>query len=194
MAVLPEGPGLLRGIDAADSITVDAHKWLSVPMGAGMILCRHPECFGDTFRVAANYMPPSLESADPYTHSMQWSRRFIGLKLFLTLLCIGWDGYRTLIRRALQTASNLRDGLGRTGWRVVNDSPMAVVCFVDSNDALDLVAIAARVVADGRAWISTARFEQRVVLRACVTSHLTGEEQIDRLIAALNDARSATAR
>lgn len=190
MTVLPEGRSALDGIDGADSITVDAHKWLSVPMGAGMLLCRHPECFGDTFRVAASYMPAGLDSIDPYTHSMQWSRRFIGLKLFLTLVCIGWDGYRKLIRRALLTSADLRSRLGAAGWRVVNNSPLAVLCFVDSTKALDLAEIAARVVADGRAWISTARFEERTVLRACVTSHLTGTEQLDRLMAALDDARS----
>lgn len=193
VAVLPEGRAVLAGIAGADSITVDAHKWLSSPMGAGMLLCRHQECFGDTFRVAASYMPPGLDSIDPYTHSMQWSRRFIGLKLFLTLVCIGWDGYRKLIRRALLTGADLRNRLEAAGWRVVNNSPLAVLCFVDSNEVLDLADIAARVVADGRAWISTARFEERTVLRACITSHLTGAEQLDRLVAALTDARSAAA-
>jgi glutamate/tyrosine decarboxylase-like PLP-dependent enzyme len=193
VAVLPEGRAVLDGIDSADSITVDAHKWLSVPMGAGMFLCRHPECLGDTFKVTANYMPAGLDSIDPYTHSMQWSRRFIGLKLFLTLVCIGWDGYRTMIRRALLTGADLSNRLEATGWRVVNNSPLAVLCFVDSNEVLDLAEIAARVVADGRAWISTARFEQRTVLRACVGSHLTSAEQLDRLIAALDDARSGAA-
>jgi glutamate/tyrosine decarboxylase-like PLP-dependent enzyme len=193
IALLPEGRVVLDGIDGADSITVDAHKWLSVPMGAGMILCRHPECFGDTFRVAANYMPAGLDALDPYTHSMQWSRRFIGLKLFLTLVCIGWDGYRRLIRRTLRTAADLKDRLDAAGWRVVNNSSLAVLCFVDSDEVLDLADIAARVVADGRAWISTARFEQRAVLRACICSHLTNAEQLDGLVAALNAARSGAA-
>ena len=194
VAVLPEGRAVLDGIDGADSITVDAHKWLSVPMGAGMFLCRHPECLGDTFRVAASYMPPSLDSIDPYTHSMQWSRRFIGLKLFLTLVCIGWEGYRKLIRRALRLHADLSDRLEAAGWHVVNESPVAVLCFVDSDDKLDLPGIAARVVADGRAWISPARFEQRTVLRACVGNHLTGTKQLDRLMAALHDARARALR
>ena len=71
---------------------------------------------------------------------------------------------------------------------------MAVLCFVGADDKLDLAGIAARVVADGRAWISTARFEQRTVLRACVGNHLTGTMQLDRLMAALNDARERALR
>ncbi len=194
VAVLPEGRAVLEGIDGADSITVDAHKWLAVPMGAGMLLCRHPECLGNTFRVSASYMPPSLDSVDPYTHSMQWSRRFIGLKLFLTLVCIGWDGYRKLIQRARQLNAELRDRLEAAGWHVVNESPVAVLCFVDSNDQLDLPKVAARVVTGGQAWISTARFERRTVLRACVGNHLTDATQLDRLMAALEDARGRAAQ
>ncbi len=193
MAVLPKGQTTLVGIDAADSITVDAHKWLSVPMGAGMLLCRHPDPLGDTFNVAASYMPASLDSIDPYTHSMQWSRRFIGLKLFLSLACMGWVGYRTLVQHSLDMAAELRSRLTASGWNVVNDSPLAVLCFTDSTQVLDLAAVAAHVVSDGRAWISTARFEGRTVLRACITSHRTGTLHLERLVRALDDARQKVA-
>src|SRR5262245_4780768 len=94
--LIPEGKGVLRGIERSDSITFDAHKWLSVPMGAGMYLTRHPEILSQTCRITADYMPKEgagLDFVDPYSHSMQWSRRFIGLKLFLTLACAGWKGY-----------------------------------------------------------------------------------------------------
>ena len=194
VALLPQGRTLLAGIEAADSITVDAHKWLAAPMGAGMLLCRHPEALSDTFRVVTGYMPASLESADPYTHSMQWSRRFIGLKMFLGLACIGWAGYRAMIQNALALADALRLRLESAGWRVVNSSAVAVLCFEDANEALDLAGIAARVVADGRAWISVARFEGRTVLRACITSHLTQAGQLDDLVSALHVARDAVKR
>ncbi len=193
VAVLPKGQTTLVGIDAADSITVDAHKWLSVPMGAGMLLCRHPDPLGDTFNVAASYMPASLDSIDPYTHSMQWSRRFIGLKLFLSLACMGWVGYRTLVQHSLDMAAELRSRLTASGWNVVNDSPLAVLCFTDSTRVLDLAAVAAHVVSDGRAWISTARFEGRTVLRACITSHRTATLHLERLVRALDDARQKVA-
>ena len=75
---------LLSGIELADSITCDAHKWLSVPMGCGMFFCRHPESAVQAFRAEAAYMPAKATGPafDPYTTSVQWSRRFIGLKLF----------------------------------------------------------------------------------------------------------------
>jgi glutamate/tyrosine decarboxylase-like PLP-dependent enzyme len=163
-AMLPEGRALLDGIQAADSITVDAHKWLSVPMGAGMLVCRHRDILSDTFRVTASYMPAGLDSIDPYTHSMQWSRRFIGLKLFLSLACMGWAGYRKLVQHSLNMCADLRDRLTAAGWRIVNDSPLAVLCFTDQTRDLNLAAIASRVVIDGRAWISAPQFEGRPVL------------------------------
>src|SRR3990172_78975 len=77
----------LAGIDAADSITCDAHKWLSAPMAAGMFFCRHPDTVGEAFRAETSYMPGKTAGPvrDPYTTSVQWSRRFIGLKLFFSL-------------------------------------------------------------------------------------------------------------
>ena len=59
----PRLRGHLAGIDAADSITCDAHKWFSVPMGAGMFFCRHPDVVGEAFRAQTAYMPPEIRRA-----------------------------------------------------------------------------------------------------------------------------------
>lgn len=184
-------PDQLRGMDLADSVTLDAHKWLATPMGAGMFFCRHEAVLSETFRVSASYMPSATESGpDPYMHSAQWSRRFIGLKLFMALAVLGWEGYQNHIDQALQLADQLAGLLRDHGWRVVNDSRLGVVCFVDGNCDLDPLVIADRVVADGRAWISPTKFEGKLVLRACITSHFTRPEHIEALIEALDAART----
>ena len=59
----PRSAEHLRGIECADSLTIDAHKWFAVPMGAGMFLCRDQDLLGETFRVAASYMPESTKAA-----------------------------------------------------------------------------------------------------------------------------------
>src|SRR6266705_3101178 len=84
--ISPRLRGHLAGIEAADSITCDAHKWFSVPMAAGMFFCRQPAA-AEAFRAETSYMPGKTAGPvhDPYTSSVQWSRRFIGLKLFLAL-------------------------------------------------------------------------------------------------------------
>ena len=187
--------GHLNGISQADSIAFDAHKWLAVPMGAGMFLCRDNALLGKTFRVSASYMPATTDATiDPYTHSVQWSRRFIGLKLFMSFACLGWNGYQAHIEHALDMAEQLGDLLHANGWRIVNDSPLAVICFIDAETAIDPVAIADRVVADGSAWISSAKFEGQAVLRACITSHFTTASHLQALVRALDRARCAEAQ
>jgi aromatic-L-amino-acid decarboxylase len=192
--------GALTGIGRANSITIDAHKWLSVPMAAGMFLCTDPSGLAETFRVSTSYMPSSTaEAADPYVTSVQWSRRFIGLKLFLSLAVLGRAGYAAQLERDTALGQQLRDGLTARGWQLANDTPLPVVCFadptIDSPDAEPAAAhhdaIAAAVVASGQAWISSTRLRGRPVLRACLTSYRTTAADIDALLNALDDARKA---
>ncbi len=89
----------------------------------------------------------------------------------------------------------LRQRLGEEGWTVVNDTPLPVVCFVDSEregrSAAFLEAVAADVVASGEAWISTVALgEAGPALRACITNYRTGPEDVDALVASLARARS----
>lgn len=198
-AFVPELRPTLGGIERADSITFDAHKWLSAPMGAGIYLTRHPEILKRTFGVATNYMPrdaTGLEVVDPFTHSIQWSRRFIGLKVFLSLLVAGWDGYAEAIRHQTAMGERLRRGLQDSGWAVVNSTPLPVVCFVDralweGATAEYLEAVCKSVVASGEAWLSIARIgdDNKPVLRAGVTSYRTDVADVDALVESLNRAR-----
>src|SRR5262245_9352589 len=198
-ALVPELRATLDGIERADSITFDAHKWLSAPMGAGLYLTRHPEILERTFGVATSYMPrdaAGLEVVDPYTHSIQWSRRFTGLKVFMSLLVAGWEGYAEAIRHQTAMGDRLRGGLQDSGWEVVNRTPLPVVCFVDralreGATAEYLEAVCKSVVASGEAWLSIARIgdDHIPALRACVTNYRTGDADVDALVESLNRAR-----
>jgi glutamate/tyrosine decarboxylase-like PLP-dependent enzyme len=80
VALVPELRRHLEGIERADSITFDAHKWLSVPMAAGMFFTRHPAILERTFGVAAGYMPRAVAGeaiVEPHRSSMQWTRRLL---------------------------------------------------------------------------------------------------------------------
>lgn len=187
----PDHRSLFAGIEQADSVTIDPHKWLSVPMGAGLFLARDWAPLRTVFAVSTNYMPSaSLEHHDPYIHSVQWSRRFIGAKLFTALATLGLPGYRALIDRSIGLADRLRVGLRRDGWLIVNDGRLPIVGFVpaDGNDAA-VTMIEAAVVASGAAWISSVKVSGRLVLRACITSFETDEGDVDALLVALSDAR-----
>jgi glutamate/tyrosine decarboxylase-like PLP-dependent enzyme len=197
VALAPELKGVIEGISRASSITFDAHKWLSVPMGAGMYLTRHAGILERTFRVSARYMPreaATLGVADPYAHSMQWSRRFIGLKLFLSLAAAGWEGYAEAIRHQTAMGDLLRRRLREEGWVLVNDTPLPVVCFVDAQregrSAAFLDGVAMDVVGSGEAWISTVVLgEVGPALRACITNFRTEPGDVEALVASLGRAR-----
>jgi len=201
-ALAPELRGALAGIERAQSITFDAHKWLSVPMGAGIYLTRRPGILERTFRVAAGYMPrdaAGLTVADPYAHSMQWSRRFIGLKVFLSLAVAGWDGYAETIRSMTATGDRLRERLAAAEWRIVNRTPLPVVCFDDPQVAAAqmrprLEAIVQGVVGSGGAWISTVMLGGRCpAIRACITNPETTDADLGALLDALATARRGAA-
>ena len=139
-------------------------------------------------------MPPAVaETFDPYVTTIQWSRRFIGLKLFMTLAELGWEGMAQLIEHQARMSELLRARLKSAGWIVVNESPLAVLCFThpDIESGRTTVSdVVDRVVGSGRAWISQVRLSgpTAVALRACVTSHRTQPADIDVLVGELERA------
>lgn len=187
----PDRRGLLAGLDAADSVTIDPHKWLGVPMGAGLFLTRDAALLRAPFAVSTGYMPPTSEDRpDPYLNSLQWSRRFIGAKLFMALAVLGRAGYAAMIERQFALGERLRDALADSGWQILNATPLPLVCFAPADGGEDEVRrIERAVVASGEAWLSTVRLRSRLCLRACVTSFETREADIDRLIELLDEAR-----
>ena len=97
---------LVRGIERADSLTIDPHKWLAMPFAAGVILTSHPEILERAFSVAAPYMPKAAGAQLPDNSriSTQWTRRMNSLKLWLTLRVHGRQAYEELIDRQLKLA------------------------------------------------------------------------------------------
>ena len=185
----------LAGIERADSVTWDAHKWLSVPMGAGMFFCRHPEAVRRAFSVSATYMPGKTgDTSDPYAVTAQWSRRAIGLKVFMALAEIGLDGYGSLIDHQTRMGDLLRQRLNRAGWQVVNHTRLPVVCFTHPDIRAGRCRtrdVLKTIYQRGRVWISDVLLEgQQRVLRACITSFQSNEEDIECLLEELEHARN----
>jgi glutamate/tyrosine decarboxylase-like PLP-dependent enzyme len=179
----------LAGLEQADSVTIDAHKWFATTMGCGMFLTPHAPILSAAFHVSANYMPSNALGADPYITSVQWSRRFLGLRLFLSLASAGWKGYARHIERAIELSAMLREELEARGWSTANDSSLAVLCIEPPSGSRDIASIVSDVLASGRAWISAAMFEGRPVIRACITHGETTPEDLRQLVEALEASR-----
>ncbi|HEX7288077.1 MAG TPA: pyridoxal-dependent decarboxylase, partial [Candidatus Angelobacter sp.] len=191
---------LVRGIELADSITIDPHKWLAMPFAAGAVLTSHPETLRQAFGVSTPYMPKSSGGLAPpldnFQVSTQWSRRMNSLKLWLTLRVHGRQAYEELIDRQLKLAAffaewvrnsphfelaapqvlpivNLRVKLPGAGEEQIRAANQAVV---------------QEVTRDGRRWISDTVVNGRSVIRMMVISYLTGHRQLEDLAIALTDA------
>ena len=125
------------------------------------------------------------DTFDPFTTSMQWSRRFIGLKLFMALAEHGEAGYAGMIEHQTRMGEVLRETLKASGWRIVNSTPLPLVCF--TRDGLDIRRSCWRRCASARLRGCRRRSIGGVpVMRACITSFRTTEKDIEWVVGEMN--------
>ncbi len=193
---------LVRGIEQADSITIDPHKWLAMPLAAGVILTRHPEMLERAFAVAAPYMPKAAESKglDNSRISTQWTRRMNSLKLWLTLRVHGRKAYEEHIDRQLRLANGFASWIRASEhFELAAPQVLPIVAFRFKAPALtqeQLVEVHNRIVDEvtraGTRWISETKVNGRSVLRMMVISYLTEERHLHALGNALSNAARLT--
>lgn len=181
---------LVEGIELADSITIDPHKWLAVPFAAGVILTRHPRLLEQTFSIASPYMPKDRAATLPDNAriSTQWTRRMNSLKLWLTLRVHGRRAYEEHIDRQMKLAASFVEWLNTSeDYELVLKPTLPIVNFKlrGGFSAQELIAAHARVVGqvteDGSRWISDTRVNGRSVLRMMIISYLTEERHLQGL-------------
>jgi glutamate/tyrosine decarboxylase-like PLP-dependent enzyme len=188
--------GLLAGIENADSITVDPHKWLSMPFAAGIILTRHPSMLERTFAVASPYMPnlPRPAMIDNFKVSAQWSRRMNSLKLWLTLRVHGRRAYEEMIERQMQLAEQMYDWLEHSPYfEPTAPLTLPILNFRlrggdDENSGDAHQEFLDEFNRDGRYWISRTQVRGQSVLRMMIISYLSTAEHLAGLQTALETA------
>src|SRR5580693_6653828 len=191
---------LLRGIERADSITIDPHKWMAMPLAAGVILTRHPEMLERAFAVAAPYMPQAAESKalDNSRISTQWTRRMNSLKLWLTLRVHGRKAYEEHVDRQLNLARGFASWISASEhFELAAPQILPIVAFRIKAPGLNAQqleeahnSIVDEVTRDGSRWISETRVNGHSVLRMMVISYLTEERHLRELSNALTEAAS----
>lgn len=193
MIVSPKTRAFLEGIELSDSITLDLHKWFSLPMGASLFLSTHPQILPQTFGLYTEYMPKKETQAstiDPYTHSIQWSRRFIGLKMYLPLAIYGWSGFEKIILHQIEMGHELRNQLQAKGWQIENNSPLPIICF--SHPSLHqehIEKILDIMIERGDAWLSLYPVNGKRTLRACITNYNTQKDDLIHLVKILEQLK-----
>ena len=196
--------GLVRGIEQADSITVDPHKWLAMPFAAGVILTSHPELLKAAFAVTTPYMPKVKTPLPPdnFAISTQWTRRMNALKLWLTLRVHGRQAYEQHIDRQIQLGSWLVEQVNQSREFELFASPMLPIFNLRlKNSAEDEPrsanlhqAIVDDVTRDGKQWISTTIVNGKTVIRVMIISYLTEQRHLEELLERLHSGAARMKR
>ncbi|MEM9381413.1 MAG: pyridoxal-dependent decarboxylase, partial [Planctomycetota bacterium] len=168
--VTPRVRALANGVERADSIASDAHKWLNVPYDCGFVLARERALLAKTFRLAAPYLPSSAAGSAPVSVPAnlvpECSRRARALPVFATLLASGRAGVREMVERHLDLAEHLRariaasEDLELVDDGALNDVPFRLAPAGVRRRDLDALNAEAgrRVLADGRVYVGTTRY------------------------------------
>jgi len=183
------------GLELADSLSLDPHKWLYQPLDCGCLLYRSAEAAQTTFAHTGDYAR-SL-NADPiegfafFEESLELSRRFRALKLWLSLRYHGISAFRESIRNDLRHAQRLGEAIERTPQlELLAPVELSAVCFRHlgsgkfSEDKLHRFnqALLQRVIARGRVYLSNASMRGKFCLRACIVNHRTKDSDVDSVI------------
>ena len=177
---------IVYGLGVAKGPSRECVLTFGTGMGCALFITRRGDLLSEAFHASTSFMPSSISGVDPYLNSVQWSRRFLGLRLFLALAVAGWEGLGAHVERGLAVIEQVKARLVALNWRVVNDSPLAVLDAIPPPELGDVRTLVRGVVASGRAWIAPATFEGQDVVRICATNGETAIADVDALVAALN--------
>jgi aromatic-L-amino-acid/L-tryptophan decarboxylase len=193
-ALTPPGPALLRGIERADSIVLDPHKWLFVPFECGCLLARDPNTLKAAFHIFPEYLKdvaPGEEEINFADYGEQLTRYARALKIWLSLRTIGLAPFREMIARGIALAEYTEMLVRHEDeLEVLSPAQLGILCFrvhpADVDDQAELDALNERVNASvnatGRFLISSTRVDGAFSLRVCTHNWRTTEADIDELI------------
>jgi aromatic-L-amino-acid decarboxylase len=179
--VCPELRWAFEGVEQADSVVINAHKWMFTPMDCSLIWTSRPQEFRDAFSLVPEYLrtPDEEDALSLSEYGPALGRRFRSLKLWTVLRCYGRAGLQERIRRAVGLAE-LFEGWVRDepAWELCAPRPFSVVCFRHDGTDEENEALVQRVNAGGEVYISHTRLDGRYVLRLAVGHERTTEDDV----------------
>jgi aromatic-L-amino-acid decarboxylase len=186
-AIVPEFRWLLDGCDRADTLVLNPHKWLFVPIDLSVLYARDLEMVRRAFTLSADYLEtPEVGVRNYMDYGLQLGRRFRALKLWFVLRRYGAEAIRNILRRHIALAQELADWVeAEPAWTLAAPHPLSVVCFRYAPDGVrdeDLdrgnLAVMEAVNASGEAFISSTKLDGRVVLRVAIGNERTTREDV----------------
>jgi aromatic-L-amino-acid decarboxylase len=178
--VCPEFRWAFAGVEHADSLVVNAHKWLLTPMDCSCFWSRRPEDLRRAFSVVPEYLRTSdAAEVNLMDYSPVLGRRFRALKLWAVLRCHGREGLQRLIREHVRLAASFEGWVRDTpGWEVCAPRPFSVVCFRRAGSDEVNATLLERVNRTGEVFLSGTMLDGRYVLRLAIGNARTTEQDV----------------
>ncbi len=173
---------LMKGINHADSITVDAHKWLNVPYDAAMQFTRHKKLQLKVFQNSAAYLGDPEKSPDFFHYTPENSRRFRALPSWFTITAYGKEGHAEIVERNCEAASYLGSRLGdHKHFKLLAPVRMNVVCFTLRETASfeTIQSFLHAVRDDGRVFFTPTVYKGIPAIRAAISNWQTEKSDMD---------------
>jgi glutamate/tyrosine decarboxylase-like PLP-dependent enzyme len=203
-AVSPRTAALVEGLERADSIAGDAHKWLNVPYESGFALLREPSRLGQAFGYpGAAYLPgPDSPRGGYALYGPESSRRARSLPIWATLAAYGRDGYRAMVERHLDLAQRLANLVDEApDLERLAEVPLNIVCFRSRPAGLaeaDLEdhnrRLGEALLDDGRVFAGGTVYDGKAALRPAIVNWRTTEADIDLLVEVVRELAGRLAR
>ncbi len=181
--VCPEHRWAFEGVDRADTVVVNAHKWMLTPMDCSLFWSARPEALRQAFSLVPEYLrtPDAEDALNLSEYGPALGRRFRALKLWAVLRCHGRSGLQAHIRSGISLAEMFERWVAdEPGWELCAPRRFSVVCFRLDGPNDRNQEVLERVNATGEIYISHAMLHGRYVLRLAVGQMRTTEEDVQR--------------
>lgn len=175
---------LAMGVERADSLATDGHKWLNVPYDCGMVLCAHPRAHRDAMTLSAAYIQQTARERDGRQYVPEESRRARAVPVYAVLRTLGRSGVADLVERCCGHARRFAEGLQAAGYEVLNEVVLNQV-LVAFGDAETTRRVVAAVQADGTCWCGGTEWHGRAAMRISISSWATTAADVDQSLAAI---------